>query len=321
MTNMKFTQINPEKIDINDKRFQITPFFSVDPLIPSIKRTGLLNPPVLTKREGKYIIVSGWRRIFACRELSIPFIPVFIMLETKDLEAFKVPVFENLSIRDYTQIERAAIVRKLHGFGESPENIIQRYLPLLKAAPRREVMEAYIKIDQLSEEIKETAHNKKWPFGTLEIMTEWTEKERQSLFPLVNELSLNKQKELIENIFEISRKQGVSVQNILSSGEFIKVQKDDSLSPVQKTEKIYLLARTQRYPSLSKWKEALKKISKDMNLPEEIAVIPSKFFEDEVISIRLDVKNKEELEKYVDKLKELSSKKEISLLFNPFSHD
>jgi len=318
---MRFTQIDPSKIDTKDKRFQISPCFPVDSLIPSIKKTGILNPPVLTKREGKYVVVSGWRRIFACIQLSIPSIPVFVMQETKDLEAFNVPLFGNLTIRDYTQIEKAAVIGKLHGFGESPENIIKKYLPLLKAPPRREIMDVYIKIDQLSESIKETAHKKKWPFGTLELMTEWNEKERQVLFPYVKELSLNKQKELIESLFDISQKRGVSAQRILSSGEFIKVHKDDSLSPVQKAEKIHSLARTERYPSLSTWKNAFKKISQNMDLPEEIAVIPSKFFEDEVISIRLEVKNKKDLEKHIDKLKELSSKKEISLLFYPFSND
>ena len=318
---MKFTRIDTVTIDTNDKRFQISPCFPVDSLIPSIKKTGLLNPPVLAEREGKYVVVSGWRRIFACIQLSIPSIPVFVMQETKDLEAFNVPLFENLSVRDYTQIEKAAVIRKLHGFGESPENIIKKYLPLLKAPPRREIMDVYIKIDQLSEDIKETAHNKKWPYGTLELMTEWDEKERQVLFPYVKELSLNKQKELIESLFDISRKRDVSAQEILRSGEFIKVHNDDSLSSIQKAEKIHSLARTERYPSLSTWKDVFKKISKNMDLPEEIAVIPSKFFEDEAISIRLDVKNKKDLEKYIDKLKELSSKKEISLLFNPFSHD
>jgi len=318
---MRFTQIDPSKIDTEDKRFQISPCFSIDSLIPSIRKTGLLNPPVLTKREGKYVVVSGWRRIFACIQQSIPSIPVFVMQETKDLEAFNVPLFENLTIRDYTQIEKAAVTGKLHGFGESPENIIRKYLPLLKAPPRREIMDVYIKIDRLGDSIKETAHKKKWPFGTLELMTEWNEKERQVLFPYVKELSLNKQKELIESLFDISRKRDVSAQKILSSGEFLKVHKDVSLSPVQKAEKIHSLARTERYPSLSTWKNAFKKISQNMDLPEEIAVIPSKFFEDEVISIRLDVKNKKDLEKYIDKLKELSSKKEISLLFDPFSHD
>jgi ParB-like chromosome segregation protein Spo0J len=276
---------------------------------------------VLAKREQKYVIVSGWRRITACQKLSIHLIPVFVMPEKSDLEAFKIPVYENLSVRDFSQIEKAAVIRKIYDFGETAENIIKKYMPLLKLPPKRGIMDVYLKIDRLRENIKKTAHQKKWSFGTLEIMTELDHKETQALYPFIKKLSLNKQKQLIENTFDISRKQEISVQDILSSREFLRIQEDKSLNPVQKAEEIYMLSKNLRNPTLNKWRKAFEKLSQSLDLPEEMTVIPSKFFEEDIITIKLDIKSRKELEKQIHKLKELSEKKEISLLFNPFSND
>jgi len=318
---MRFTQIDIHKIDTADKRFQISPFYSIGPLIPSLKETGLLNPPVITKRENRYIIVSGWKRLAACQKLSISLIPVFVMQEQSDREIFKIPIFENLSIRDYTQIEKAVVIRKLYDFGESPENIIKKYMTLLKVPPHYDVMDAYMKIDKLNKKIKEIAHEKKWSFGTLELITEFTENEIQALYPFLKELSLNKQKQLVENIFEISKKRDVSVKNLLSSREYLKIQNQENLSSVQKAEKIHLLLRKKRNPTLSAWRESLVKLNDSLDLPEEMTIMPSKFFEEDMISIKLDLKNRDELKKNIDKLKELSKKEEISLLFDPLSYD
>ncbi len=318
---MKFTQIDINKIDMSDKRFQICPFYSSDSLISSIKKAGLLNPPVLTAREGRNIIVSGWRRVSACQKLEMSFIPVFMMQEQSDLEAFKIPVYDNLSIRDYSHIEKAAVISKLYRFGETLENIIKNYMTLLKIPPRRDVMDIYLNIDQLKENLKEIAHQKRWPLGPLEMLTELPEKDIRAFYPFLRELSLNKQKQLIENIFEISRKKDISVQDLLSSEEFLRIQKDRNLDSIQKAEGVTKLAREQRFPSLNDWKKAFEKLTENLDLPEEITVIPSKFFEDDIISIKLDIRNAEELKKYIDKLRKLSTKKEISLLFNPFIHD
>jgi len=321
MKNMKFTQINIDQIDKDDKRFQISPPVSVDSLIFSIKKAGLLNPPVLTKRDKRYIIVSGWRRISACQKLSIKVIPVFVMRESSDLEAFKIPVFENLSLKDYSHIEKAAVLKKFHDFGEPPDRLIKKVMPLIKIAPRREMLDVYLKIDRLKSDIKKLAQQKNWSFKTLEIMTEMRAREVKSLYPFIQRLSLNKQKQLIENIFDIAKKRGALIHDVLNSGEFSRIKQDENLNPVQKAEKIHGLAKKKRTPSLTAWRQAFEKISKNLDLPEEMKVIPSKFFENEILTIKLDIKDKEELHKHIRKLKELSERKEISLLFDPFSHE
>ena len=112
---MKYTTIDVDKIELKDDRFRISYFLPHQGLIEPIKTAGLINPPVLSYREKIPVIISGWRRVFACRKLSFKSIPVFISEETDDLEAFKLTVYENLSIRKYSIVEKAEIVKKIKG--------------------------------------------------------------------------------------------------------------------------------------------------------------------------------------------------------------
>ncbi|MFA9455020.1 MAG: ParB N-terminal domain-containing protein, partial [Candidatus Aminicenantaceae bacterium] len=75
---MKFTQIDPGEIDLADQRFRVSFSDSFDELVGSIQDLGLLNPPVLARREGRLILVSGWKRVRACRALLLSPIPVFV---------------------------------------------------------------------------------------------------------------------------------------------------------------------------------------------------------------------------------------------------
>ena len=107
---MRFTQIDPHDIDLTDERFRISFILSSDELAVSIRDLGLLNPPVLAQRKGgRTILVSGWKRVLACRALSLSPIPVFVADEKDDLELFKGAVYENASVRTLSAVEKAEV--------------------------------------------------------------------------------------------------------------------------------------------------------------------------------------------------------------------
>ncbi|MBW2101027.1 MAG: ParB N-terminal domain-containing protein, partial [Deltaproteobacteria bacterium] len=60
-------------IDLEDKTYQITTNTTLDDLIDSIKTVGLISPPLLLKKKqdhSEHTVVSGFRRIAACRSLG-----------------------------------------------------------------------------------------------------------------------------------------------------------------------------------------------------------------------------------------------------------
>ena len=69
---MKVVPIDLSLVDFNDLTFFTGNInkHAVSSLGDSIKKLGLINAPALRENGGKYQIVTGWKRIFSCRELG-----------------------------------------------------------------------------------------------------------------------------------------------------------------------------------------------------------------------------------------------------------
>lgn len=312
---MKIKNLPLNEIFLEDERFRISYYFSLEKMILSLKKTGLVCPPLVTLRDKHFILVSGWKRVLASLELSISPITVFVIEEGNELKTFLMAFYENLAIREFTLLEKAEVLSKLKKFGESEENIVRHYLPLLNIPPTLFHLDTFLTFSQFEPGVKEVIHKKNMPFSSVQLLSEFKPSERKLLVPLLLPLGQNKQKEFLEDLQEISRKDDIPVKKVFDSKEIMDILASDKLSPVQKAEKIRLLLRRKRFPHLFSWKDSFDSALKKMNCPREIAVKPSPFFEDEKISISFAVKNEEELRGLLQKLQELASREEFSTVF------
>ena len=76
---MKREEILIKDINLKDERFRISSFFSLEKLLFSLKEVGLVNPPLVTYRNHRLVLVSGWKRVLACQGLSLTSIPVWMV--------------------------------------------------------------------------------------------------------------------------------------------------------------------------------------------------------------------------------------------------
>lgn len=318
---MKYTTIDVDKIELKDDRFRISYFLPHQGLIESIKTAGLINPPVLSYREKIPVIISGWRRVFACRKLSFKSIPVFISEETDDLEAFKLTVYENLSIRKYSIVEKAEIVKKIKGFGAGEEEIVRKYLPLLDIPPLLKYLHPYLKIAEFELELKKLIHSRNTDFNVLKLMIEFSPPERMLLMPYILPLGKNKQRALVTTIYELSRKEEMSVADILSLPDVGKISEDEKLSSLQKAERLCSLLEAKRNPVLNSWNNAFDKVLKGLNISSGIVVTPSAFYEKEDISLNFSFKNRKEFINKLSELQKIADKNGFSGLFKNPSDD
>jgi len=83
---MKKENLSPDEIYLKDERFRISYYFSLQRLMDSLRKIGLINPPLVTVRSGRFILVTGWKRVLACLKLSFPSIPVRVSEEKDDLQ-------------------------------------------------------------------------------------------------------------------------------------------------------------------------------------------------------------------------------------------
>jgi len=81
-------------------------------LANSIKENGLLQPILVQKKENRYIIISGHRRVKAHQLLGKTTIKAIIITNQKNSELAKKAIIENLQRKDLNVIETAIALKK-----------------------------------------------------------------------------------------------------------------------------------------------------------------------------------------------------------------
>jgi ParB family chromosome partitioning protein len=98
----------------------------IDELARSIEEKGVLQPLIVSKREGGYDLVVGERRLRAANRAGLTEVPCIIM-EVPDEELLEVALVENLQREDLDPIEEAkAYVLMTDKFELSHEEIARR---------------------------------------------------------------------------------------------------------------------------------------------------------------------------------------------------
>lgn len=89
----------------------------------SIREKGIIEPIVVRRHEGKYLIISGERRYRAALELGLEKIPGIIRT-SDDLDSLEIALIENLQRKDLTPFEEAEGLRRLaENYGLTHEEI------------------------------------------------------------------------------------------------------------------------------------------------------------------------------------------------------
>ncbi len=312
---MKKEQLTLKNISLEDERFRTSYHFSLEKLKLSFKEVGLLHPPFVTRRNKRFILVSGWKRVLACRELSFSTVPVYVIEEEDELQTFLIAFYENLSMRGFDLLEKAEILSRLKKFGEDETKIIRHYLPLLDIPQTLSYLDSYLAFSEFESEVKNAAHEKNMTFPVLKLFSEFTHEEQRLLLPYLLPLGQNKRKEILEDLIEVSKRNDIPLKNLILSEEIQAIQGNDALSPLQKADNIRLLLRKQRYPVFSSWRDSFDSLLRRMRWPEGISVEPSPFFEDENFIVTFTFEDHAQFKSHLDKLGELSSKEEFVQIF------
>ena len=316
---MKLLDISLDEINFEDERFRFSYHFDLKKLLISIKKFGLVCPVVVVKRdEPKYVLVSGWKRVLACLELSLTHVPVYLLDEQDDCRAFLLCLYENWAARNFNILEKAEILLKLNGFMGDEKKIVKHYFPLLDIPATLSYFDTYLKIALLDPTWKKNIFKKKISLASVQLLTEFSPEDREPLLPLILPLNVNKLKQFLEDLYDLSKKTGDSPKVLLSAPDILSVSQSENLSSLQKAEKVRSLVRAKRYPTLSSWKKSFDTSLKKARLSKEVDFDSASFFEDGEFSVTFSLKNKQAFQKRLSKLQDLISDEDLFLLFKSF---
>jgi len=320
MTPGRYKVLPVEEIDLQDERFRIRPTGALDPVMASIREVGLIQPPLLVKREDRLVIMSGWRRVSACLCLGRTDLPVLIEEIPEDLTAFRKSFYENLSIRKFSPAEKADVLKKFLEFGEEPRILVRRFLPLLGIPSTRRHLDDYLGFAGLDEDTRLMIHEIQPDFATLRILAAMTRKERLLLRPFLQRLGKNRRKQVLSDLHELTRIRDVSVEEIMGGAELRTVFKNSQPPGFEQAENLRVSLRRLRYPRLSAWRERFSEKIADLELPSDVRIDPGPNFEGDEMSLSFSFRDGEELRDTLRRLMSLAGSRRIEDLFR-VEHD
>jgi ParB family chromosome partitioning protein len=296
------------QIDSEDERFRITTRRGSVDLLSSLQRIGLLAAPLVLPTENGFIIVSGFRRIAACRELTWDVIPAKVLSrQTSEYECALRAIAENSTERPLNLIEtsRALALLDQHApggqvpledaaaLGLTTHPGLATKLKALRRLPA-EVQAAVIAEAvsfPMACELSRLEHNLAVIFARLFLRLQ---------------TSLNKQREILILVSEIASREEMDPREVLRDPALIRVLEMEELDRNQKTRHIRRLLRRRRFPSLVAAEDRFHALRQRLKLGENLQLAPPRDFEGTRFTLTLSFDSLMEIKRLRTKLDELA---------------
>ncbi|KKQ60451.1 MAG: ParB-like protein partition protein [Parcubacteria group bacterium GW2011_GWE2_38_18] len=123
----RILNLSPDQIKVN--HLQPRKNFSepqLAELVESIKLYGIIQPLIVTKKDGEYELIAGERRLRSAKTIGLKTVPV-IVREAKEQEMLEVALIENIQRENLNPIETAISYNKLvQEFNLTQEDLSKR---------------------------------------------------------------------------------------------------------------------------------------------------------------------------------------------------
>jgi len=312
---MRHEEVSLRAIDLRDERFRTSRATDLEGLIWSIKKTGLISPPIVCRRGRRYVLVTGWKRAQACRAVGFRKIPVLVTEETDELRLFLMGLYENLTTRELGLAEKAVCLEKLGRFGMTTKTLVKEYMPRLGLPATAGHLQWMFSLAVADKAVLDFIAEKSASPAVVKTLLRFPPAERRKILPLLRPLGQNKQKQVLEDLWEIGRRDELPVRRLFRRKEFQRILGSSRLSMLQKAERMRQLLRKIRHPGLSAREEAFRSTLRRMRWPRDITVQPSPGFEEDNITVSFRIGSREEFRAVMDKLEDAARRQELDGLF------
>ncbi len=169
LKNLKITQVEPNRNQPR-KRFEQE---ALEELAQSIQEYGLIQPIVVTKKEGYYSIVAGERRWRASKIAGLKEIPAIIREDDEKINS-EISLIENMQREDLNPVEKAMGIKTLiDHYGMSQEEVAK------KLGKGRSTIANWVRVLNLEPRVLQMAKEGKISEGYCKALLAITDPEKQ----------------------------------------------------------------------------------------------------------------------------------------------
>ena len=284
-------------IDSKDDSFRITTQTNVDHLMDSIHHVGMLNLPLLVEKETGYKIVCGFRRIEACRRLNRADLEVRILeSHTKQLECITYAITDNSLQRPLNLIEQSISINLLFPFFKEV-SVLGQELSAMGLPENPSIIKKIKELCHLPESIQNGILSNTISLAMALELGRLQQNAGEGFAKLFKtlKLSLNKQKEILTLVKEISLREDIPILKVIKNGRVQKILANKDLDRNQKIRKIRIYLKQRRFPVITAAEKEFESHLKKLKIGSETKLIPPDNFEGTTYILKLFFKNLTEL--------------------------
>ena len=300
----KLVSVPLSEIDLHDRLtdFSLNPNGCPEKLLDSVKEVGIRHPISICSTNKPYKIISGHKRVQATIKAGLTSIPAFFVPTMDD--ALVINLQENFALRHYSDIEKGCILNKLISEGFEEDTIIDLYMPLLELERSKKIFQDLILVKKIGSELQKLLHRSNVPVKVFQVFFAWDNENQEAAekFFAATRPGVNKWRDLLELIEEISRRDEISPKDIFFASATIETLKDKSLTPPQKYDRVHQALQQKRYPVLSDLKKQVLRALDEMKLDDKTRLKYDDAFESDEMKLELKFRDERELSQQVEKI-------------------
>jgi hypothetical protein len=303
------------EIDSGDERFRITTRRDCGDLLLSIGRLGLQAAPLILSGATGFIVVSGFRRIAACRGLGWDSMRARVLEQASPYECSLKAIAANALERPLNLIETSRALRLLDvhapGGQAPPEDAAALGLPAHAGLAAR-----LKSLCRLPAEVQDAVLEEAVSFAMACELGRMEEGLALAHARLLRQLktSLNKQREIVTLVAEIARREGIDPRQVLAEERLTRLLDAPDVDHNQKTQRLRRLLRQRRFPALAAAEDNFHRLRQRLALGENLHLAPPRDFEGTRFTLTLSFEGLEEVGRLRAKLDELLDHADLKTL-------
>lgn len=299
-----------------DSTFRVTTRAWDSSLVHSIRRVGVICPPVLLGQNDGYLIVSGFRRIAACREAGLGSVVARLLAdETPRSVCAEIAVADNSLQRPLDPIEQSRALCLLMDHAGSRSE-------WQSAAKRVGIAgnpEHWVRISRLCR--MDPALQNGLIGGTIALPTAMAldamPADSIKAFTdvlLTLGLSLNRQRELLTLVGEIAAREDKTPGDILWDEPIRTIWSSPDIDRNQRARALAVALKKRRFPAISDAEERFERCVQSLYLPDTMTLTPPRGFESPAYTFQFRFDSPAALLQSADYLKTLAEHPELRKL-------
>jgi hypothetical protein len=293
-----FASVALDRIDTQDHRYKITTGGPSESLVASIKRAGVLTPPVLLpKNDDLLIIISGFKRIATLRRLGASETIAWVLdREVAPERCAEIAIADNAAQRTLNAVEQGRAILLLETLYPDADKVCQVAGELgISLNPR--VANKLRMAAQMNDALQKSLVNGEVALPVALQLADMADPSvAETIAALIGTmgLGLNRQRELLDWLMSISRREKISMRKLLDEEQIIEVIENPDLDRKQKAHLLRHYFRRRRYPAMADIEARFRNALKSLHLGEGIRLEPPPHFEGTTYSLRIDFKDQDE---------------------------